>query len=113
MPPSPIQDTVVGDRLVIYCITTTPVAVDVSLLDFNWIGPGGMITDNSRITISPIMSMNNTYISSLQFAYLIFSDGGSYTCNVEFFNVLGSGVIVMDNPDCKCLAFCMYIHMQL
>ena len=103
LPPSPIEETVVGDPLVIDCIATTPVAVDVNLLNFTWNNPGGdIITNDSRINIHPTISMENMYVSSLQFHHLIISDGGTYTCNVRFFNVTGSLSVIMEPPDCEC-----------
>ena len=104
LPPSPIQETVVGDPLVIDCIATTPVAVDVNLLNFTWISPGGdMITNDSRITIHSTIAIANMYVRSLQFNHLIISDGGTYMCNVRFFDVIGSLSVVMDPPDCECV----------
>ena len=105
-PRSPIQETIVGDPLVIDCIATTPVAVDVNLLNFTWINPGGdIITNNSRITIHPTIGITNMYVSSLQFDHLIISDGGTYMCNVRFFDVLGSLSVEMDSPDCECVSY--------
>lgn len=103
MPPSPIQDTIVGDPLIIDCIATTPVAVDVIFLSFSWTGPGGnSITSNSRMNIIPTTSMDNMYTSSLQFVGLIEADGGNYICNVEFFGVIGSNSVELEPPDCEC-----------
>ena len=104
LPRSPIQETVVGDSLVIDCIATTPVAVDVNLLNFTWNSPGGgIIINDSRITIHQTIPMANMYVSSLQFDHLLINDGGNYTCNVRFFNVTGSLSVVMEPPDCECI----------
>jgi len=101
-PPSPIQGTVVGDSQFIDCIATVPVPVDVNLLTFTWINPQRVaITNDSRITIHPTISIENMYVSSLQFAHLLISDGGTYTCNVEFFNVTGMVSVVLEDPDCE------------
>ena len=116
LPPSPIQETVVGDPLVIDCIATTPVAVDVNLLNFTWIspGPGGdMITNDSRITIHPTIAIANMYVSSLQFNHLIISDGGTYMCNVRFFDVMGSLSVVMDPPDCECVLYNIVLNFEM
>ena len=99
-PPGPIQDTRVGDPLHINCTANTTVAP--SLLTFIWNGPGGYITNGSRVTISTTISMgNNTYVSTLQFAQLTENDGGMYSCYVELFNVSGSDSITVDNPHCE------------
>ena len=111
MPPSPIQETVVGNELVIDCTTITPVAVSLSLLDFTWNGPGGnMIVNDSRVTISPTISVGNMYNSTLRFDYLIPTDGGNYTCNVQFFTVNGSSIVTVEDPDCKSLEFYLCIR---
>lgn len=108
VPPSPIEDAIVGNRQVINCTATTPVAVDVNLLSFVWVGPGGdNITNSTRISVHPTISMGNMYVSSLQFDYLLVSDGGSYTCIVEFFTVTAQSIVVMEEPDCECVIFCM------
>ena len=99
-PTGPIRDTRVGDTLHINCTANTMVAA--SLLTFIWNGPGGNITNGSRVTISTTISVgNNTYVSTLQFAQLTENDGGVYTCYVEFFNVSGSDSIIVDSPDCE------------
>ena len=104
LPPSPIQDTVVGDPQVIDCIATTLVTVDVNLLNFTWISPGGnTITNSSRITIHPTIAIENMYISSLQFDHLIIGDGGDYICRVTFFNVIEPRLVTMEEPDCECV----------
>ena len=105
-PPSPIQDTVVGNSQSIDCIATVPVPVDVNLLTFTWINPqSGVITNDSRITIHPTISLANMYNSSLQFAHLLISDGGVYSCNVDFFNVTGIVTVVLEDPDCECVLY--------
>ena len=60
-----------------------------------------MITSNGRVTIQPLTSMNNMYMSVLQFNDMIESDGGIYVCNVTFFNVNGSDFVEIDTPDCE------------
>ena len=45
-------------------------------------GPGGVITNDRRVAISPTSSSGNTYTSSLQFTYMMEGDNGTYTCNV-------------------------------
>ena len=110
MPPSPIEDAVVGDSLVINCIATTHVAVNVNLLKFYWMEGGDNITNNDRITIQPTVYLDTVYVSSLQFDYLVVNDEGNYTCNVEFFDFTMSVTVTMDQPDCKCNVF-VFLHM--
>ena len=110
MPPSPIQDGVVGNRQVIDCMATTHVAVDVSLLNFYWMGPGGNITNSDRITIQPTDPMNNMYVSSLQFDYLLVIDEGNYACNVQFFDAIRSATVFMERPDCECNVFVIVLY---
>ena len=105
LPPSPIQGTIVGNSHSIICIAITPVAVDVDLLNFTWIGPGGNITNNNRTIINSTTVIDNMYTSILYFAYLLHSDGGNYNCNVAFFNVTRLASVVMEPPDCECVKF--------
>jgi len=92
----------VGDPQIIDCIATTLVTVDVNLLNFIWIGPGGNnITNNSRMSIIPTTSMGNMYTSTLQFDLLIEADRGDYNCGVKFFGVTGSKSVELESPDCE------------
>ena len=77
------RELVVGSPLVINCTVSTVSGVESSSVMISWMGPGGnFITNNSRVTISPITSSNNTYASNLHFSYLMEGDEGVYTCNV-------------------------------
>ena len=103
-PPGPIEDTTVGDSQTISCIANKTVMVNADLLMFAWTGPQGRITNtnNDRVTIQPtIAAMNNVYISTLEFDYLIESDSGNYTCNVTFFTVYGFSSVEIEFPDCE------------
>ena len=80
----------VGSSQVINCIVSTVSGVESSSVMINWMGPGGVITSNSRVTISPTTSSGNTYTSSLQFAYLMEGDEGTYICNVMILETNGS-----------------------
>ena len=90
----------VGDSLVINCTATINV-MDADLLTLAWTGPGGVITNDSRVTISTSMEDHDVYTSTLDFSYLTESDGGNYTCNVQFFNVSGSGSTEIYSPGCE------------
>ena len=71
-----------GSRQVINCAVSTVSGVESSLILISWMGSGGVITNDSRVTISSTTSSGNTYTSSLQFTYLMEGDKGTYTCNV-------------------------------
>ena len=72
-----------GSPQVINCTVSTVSGVDLNSVMISWMGPGGgSIISDSRVTISPIISSDNNYTSSLQFDYLMEEDEGRYTCNV-------------------------------
>ena len=100
-PPGPIEDATVGDPQLFTCMAATTMMVRSDLLMFMWIKQGETITNNTRVTIQSATPINNTYMSVLQFDYLIESDGGIYTCNVTFFNVKGSNSVEIEPPDCE------------
>jgi len=81
-PSGPIQGATVGSPQVINCIVSTVNGVESSSVMISWMGPGGVITSDSRVTISPTTSSGNTYTSILQFTYLMEGDEGTYICNV-------------------------------
>ena len=71
-----------GSRQMIQCTVSTD-GVDFGSIMISWMGPGGdTITSDSRVTINPTTSSDNTYTSSIQFTYLMEGDEGIYTCNV-------------------------------
>ena len=64
----------------------------------SWMGPGGdTIRNDSRVTISPTVSINNDYISTLEFTYLMEGDEGIYICNVMIFTAEASDYIEIRN----------------
>ena len=81
-PSGPIQGAMVGSPQVINCRVSTVSEVESSSVMISWMGPGGVITNDSRVTISPTTSSGNTYTINLQFTYLMEGDEGTYTCNV-------------------------------
>ena len=89
-PSGPIQGAMVGSYQVINCTVSTVSGVESSSVMISWMGPGGVITNNSRVTISPTTSSGNTYTSSLQFTYLMEGVEGTYTCNVMILETTGS-----------------------
>ena len=84
-PSGPIQNATVGNPGGIDCRVSTVSGVESSSVMISWMGPGGVITNDSRVTISPTTSSGNTYTSSLQFTYLMEGDNGTYTCNWMIF----------------------------
>ena len=78
-----IQGAKVGSSQVINCTVSTVSGVESSSVKISWMGPGGIITNDIRVTISQTTSRgNNMYASSLQFTYLVEGDEGTYTCKV-------------------------------
>ena len=72
----------VGSLQDIDCIVNTTVP-GVNSVSVSWTRPGGgIITNDSRVTISPTTSNGNIFTSSLQFDYLMEGDNGTYTCKV-------------------------------
>ena len=79
-----------GSPEVVNCTVSTVSGVESSSVMISWMGPGGVILNDSRVTISPTTSSGNTYTSSLQFTYLMEGDEGTYTCNVMILETSGS-----------------------
>ena len=84
-----------GDPQVINCTVSTVSGVESSSVIISWMGPGGGIMNDSRVTISPTTSSGNTYTSSLQFTYLMEGDEGTYTCNVMILETTESQSVVL------------------
>ena len=98
----------VGSPQDIQCIVSTVSGVELSSVMINWIGPGGeSITNDSRVTISPITSSGNNFTSNLQFTYLMEGDEGMYTCNVTILETTASNFIHLKNLTGNQIA---YIH---
>ena len=72
----------VGSPLVINCTVSTVSGMESSSVMISWIGPEGVITNDSRVAISPATSSGNTYTSSIQFTYLMKGDEGTHSCIV-------------------------------
>ena len=80
----------VGSPQLVNCTVSTVSGVESSSVMISWMGPGGEITNDSRVTISPTTSSGNNYTSSLQFTYLMEGDEGTYTCNMRILDASGS-----------------------
>ena len=100
-PPGPIQGAMVGSPQVINCTVSTVSGVESSLVMISWMGPGGVITSDSRVTISSVTSSGSTYISSLQFTFLMEGDEGTYTCNVMILETNGSQSVELQSLNSK------------
>ena len=86
-----IQGGTVGSPQEIHCTVSTVGGVELSSVMISWMGPGGdTIRNDSRVTISPIISISNDYISTLEFTYLMEGDEGIYTCEVMILETTAS-----------------------
>jgi len=105
VPFSPIQGAIVGSPQEIHCTIGTVGGVELSSVMISWMGPGGdTIRNDSRVTISQIISINNDYINTLEFTYLKEGDEGIYTCEVMILETTASDYITIKNLTGK-LAF--------
>ena len=103
-PSGPIQGAMVGNPQVINCTVSTVSGVESSSVVISWMGPGGgSIVNDSRVTISPIISSGNNYTSSLLFTYLMKGDEGTYTCNVMILEINGSQSVELGPLMCESL----------
>ena len=84
------DELTVGDEAMIDCTVSTVSGVELSSVMIIWIGPRGVITNDSRVIVSPTTSSGNNYTSSLRFTYLMEGDNGTYTCNVTILDTSGS-----------------------
>jgi len=98
IPFEPLQGAMVGSPQEIHCIVSTVSGVEPHLVMISWMGPGGdTMTNDSRVTINPIVSINNDYISTLEFTYLMEGDEGVYTCDVMILETTASEIIEIGN----------------
>ena len=95
----------VGSYQVINCTVSTVSGVESSSVMISWMGPGGVITSDSRVIISTTTSSGNTYTSSLQFTYLMEEDEGTHTCNVMILETSGSQSVELQLPTSKFFVF--------
>ena len=96
-PRGPIQRAMVGSPLDINCTVSMATGVNISSVDIMWMytapldddSEGVLIMNDSRITVTnPFPSGDNSYTSSLRFAYLMANvDEGMYNCSVMILNV--------------------------
>jgi len=88
----------VGSPQEIHCTVSTVNGVEMSSVMIIWMGPGGdTITNDSRINIIPTISTGNSYISTLDFVYLMEGDEGIYICKVAVLEAEGSDFVEIRN----------------
>ena len=74
--------------------------VESSSVIFNWLAPERIpIMNNSRMIISPTISFANTFVSTLQFSYLMENDDGIYTCDAVILKTIRSNSIELGRPN--------------
>ena len=94
-----------GSPQVINCTVSTVSGVDSNSVMISWMGPGGVIKNDSRVIISPTTSSGNNYTSSLQFTYLIEGDEGKYICSVIMLETIGSQSVELQSLISKLYLF--------
>ena len=100
-PLGPIQGAMVGSPQVFTCTVSTVSGVESSSVMISWMGPGGIITNDSRVTISPTTSSGNDFLSTLQLDFLMERDNGTYTCNVMISQTNGSQSVELESLTSK------------
>ena len=95
-----------GNREVVTCTVSGAVGVNLGSVMIIWIGPGGAITNDSRVTISPTTSSGNNFLSTLRFEFLMEGDDGIYTCNVTILDTTVSVISDLTGLISK-LTFCI------
>ena len=85
---------------IIFSVTITS-AVDPSSVELTWTNASSIITPDNRVTITSTNITANlhsfTYTTTIQFAYLMEGDEGSYTCNVVVDDMMESSTTVLQN----------------
>ena len=78
----------VGSPLLIMCAVSTVDGVEPSTVTIIWTGPKGPYTNNSRITTEMEHHPLNIYNSTLELAYLMEGDEGTYTCSMTILDTV-------------------------
>ena len=96
-----MQEVMVGDSQDIQCTVEVEFnGVEPNSVMFNWLGPeGNLIMNTSRVIVSSTNFSANTFVSTLQFSYLMAKDNGIYTCNVMILKTTQSDSIEMGRPN--------------
>ena len=78
-----MQNSMLGSPQAVSCIVNTVSGVELDSVMISWMGTTVTISNNIRISISPINSSGNSvFNSTLQFTYLVREDEDNYTCSV-------------------------------
>ena len=75
----------------IQCTAYTDGMINPNNVTVSWTGPNGVITNDSRLTITPTISNGTSHTNTLQFSFFSESDEGEYSCNLVMFGILLSG----------------------
>ena len=96
-----LQEIMVGDSQDIQCIVEVEFnGVKLNSVIFNWLGPeGNFIINDSRVIVSPTNFSINTFVSTLQFSYLMEKDNGTYTCSVMILKTAKSNSYELGRPN--------------
>ena len=99
--PSGFLQGVVGEMQDIICSVTISSAIDPDSVQLTWTNANSIITADNRVTIIPTNITDNpfsfTYITTIQFAYLMEGDEGTYTCNIMVDEMMESNSITLQN----------------
>ena len=99
------QNHKVGNPEDFTCRISGAVGAELSAVMISWTGSRGVITNDNRVTISPITSSGNDFLSILRFEYLMEGEDGTYTCNVIILgtSVTGSTILGLLSTDTSSL----------
>ena len=99
--PSGFLQGVVGEMQDIICSVTISSALDSDSVQLTWTSNGSTIMTDNRVTIIPTNITDNpfsfTYTTTIQFAYLMEGDEGSYTCNIVVDEMMESRSVTLQN----------------
>ena len=92
---------VIGEKQDIICSVTITSAIDPNSVELTWANNDSIITTDNRVTITPTNITENpssfTYSTIIQFAYLMKTDEGNYTCNVTVDDMMESLLVKLQN----------------
>ena len=98
-----MQNSMLGSPQAVSCIVNTVGGVELDSVMITWMGTTVTITNNIRISISPINSSgNNVFNRSLQFTYLVREDEDNYICSVTILETTVTASIELANFAGKC-----------
>ena len=98
LPPNLNQGVIVGSSQTIQCVVIAAMRINSGSVIITWTGSHGRIISNdSRVTISPNTVTGNNYTSTLQLAYIMEDDEGTLSCHVTILNTTLSSSIEITN----------------